>query len=87
MQFRNFDQKVQSISLIRIFTDHYLAISKTNAIPTKASIQQKLPDCTRDILQKHIGQMRFLFDLIVYVPSTIFQLYSNGSSWVEPVLS
>ena len=29
----------------------------------------------------------FLFDLILYVPSTIFQLNSDGSSWVEPVLS
>ena len=27
-----------------------------------------------------------LFDLI-YVSSTIFQLYRDGSSWVEPVLS
>ena len=25
-----------------------------------------------------------LFDLILYVPSTIFQLYRDGSSWVEP---
>ena len=24
--------------------------------------------------------------LILYVPSTIFQLYRDGSSWVEPVL-
>ena len=31
--------------------------------------------------------LHFLFDLILYVPSTIFQLYSDGSSWVEPVLS
>ena len=38
MQFINFDLKVQSISLIRIFTDYYLAISKTNAIPTKAIV-------------------------------------------------
>ena len=29
----------------------------------------------------------FLFDLILYVPSTIFQLNRDGSSWVEPVLS
>ena len=29
----------------------------------------------------------FLFDLILYVPSTIFQLCRDGSSWVEPVLS
>ena len=28
-----------------------------------------------------------LFDLILYVPSTIFQLNRNRSSWVEPVLS
>ena len=27
------------------------------------------------------------FDLILYVPSTIFQLYRDRSSWVEPVLS
>ena len=28
-----------------------------------------------------------LFDLILYVSSTIFQLYSDWSSWVESVLS
>ena len=28
-----------------------------------------------------------LFDLILYVPSTIFQVDKDGSSWVEPVLS
>ena len=28
-----------------------------------------------------------LFDLLLYVPSTIFQLNMDGSSWVEPVLS
>ena len=28
-----------------------------------------------------------LFDLILYVPSTIFQLNRDGSSWVEPVTS
>ena len=27
------------------------------------------------------------FYLILYVPSTIFQLNRDGSSWVEPVLS
>ena len=27
-----------------------------------------------------------LFDLILYIPSTIFQLNRDGSSWVEPVL-
>ena len=28
-----------------------------------------------------------LFDLILYVPPTIFLLNRDGSSWVEPVLS
>ena len=28
-----------------------------------------------------------LFDLILYVPATIFQLNRDGSSWVEPVLN
>ena len=28
-----------------------------------------------------------LFDLILNVPSTIFQLNRDGSSWVEPILS
>ena len=28
-----------------------------------------------------------LFDLILYVPSIIFQLNRDGSSWVEPLLS
>ena len=28
-----------------------------------------------------------LFDLILYVPSTIFQLCRDRSSWVEPDLS
>ena len=28
-----------------------------------------------------------LLDLIFYVPSTIFQLYRDRSSWVEPVIS
>ena len=28
-----------------------------------------------------------LFDLIIYVQSTIFQFNRDGSSWVEPVLS
>ena len=33
-----------------------------------------------------VVSIRFV-DLILYVPSTIFQLNRDGSSWVEPVLS
>ena len=28
-----------------------------------------------------------LFDLILYIPSTISQIKRDGSTWVEPVLS
>ena len=34
-----------------------------------------------------LGFFVCLFDLIFYVPSTIFQLNRDGSSWVGPVLS
>ena len=37
-------------------------------------------------LQSHTYRI-CLFDLILYVPSTIFQICRDGSSWVEPVLS
>ena len=33
------------------------------------------------------GKTFFFFYLILYVPSTIFQLYRDGPPWVEPVLS
>ena len=35
----------------------------------------------------YVINVAVLFDLILYVPSTIFQLNRGGSSWVEPVLS
>ena len=38
---------------------------------------------TTNLTQTHLF---CLFDLIPYVPSTIFQLNRDGSSWVEPVL-
>ena len=37
--------------------------------------------------KKELVTLLCLFDLFLYVPSTIFQLSSNGSSWVEPILS
>ena len=46
--------------------------------------------CQRNAIKWHFagGQIMIcLFDLILYVPSTIFQLYRDGSYWVEPVLS
>ena len=38
-------------------------------------------------IQSEIMILFVLFYLILYVPSTIFQLNRDGSSWVEPVLS
>ena len=55
---------------------------------------EKCHECVRVRLLAGIVQNRrgvyvciFLSDLIFYVPSTIFQLNRDGSSWVEPVLS
>ena len=43
------------------------------------------------IQRKDISIVKFVFvcliDLILYAPSTVSQLYRDGSSWVEPVLS
>ena len=38
-------------------------------------------------VSEYIGYFFYLFDLILYIPSTIFQLCRDGSSWVEPALS
>ena len=43
------------------------------------------PLCSQEV--KLISHVVCLFDLILYVPSTIVQLNRDGSSWVEPVLS
>ena len=44
-----------------------------------------------ELLGKHKIRNAFIlicfYDLILYVPSTIFQLCRDRSSWVEPVLS
>ena len=39
------------------------------------------------VLGDKLLSLDILFDFILYVPSTIFQLCRDGSSWVEPVLS
>ena len=52
-----------------------------------------IPNITTPTFQEVVGVTQplilcfVLFDLILYVPSTIFQLNRDGSSWVEPVLS
>ena len=52
------------------------------------SKQLKLVDMKLYLLQAKARASRlFDFDLILYVPSTIFQLYGDVSSRVEPILS
>ena len=38
-------------------------------------------------LRLYMENLFALFDLILYIPSTIFQFNRDRSSWVEPVLS
>ena len=43
--------------------------------------------CFLSTLNTSLPYIFFLFDLILYVLSTISQLQRDGPSWVEPVLS
>ena len=43
--------------------------------------------CVKLVCKRYEQMIVCLFDLILYVPSTIFHLYRDESSWVEPVLS
>ena len=54
----------------------------------KSLIKVNLHDLSLIFFTLKFPVVFFLLDLmILYVPSTIFQLYRDGSSWVEPVLS
>ena len=45
-------------------------------------------DVGPNIWKQHDNDDDFvLFDLILYIPTTLFQLNRDRSSWVEPVLS
>ena len=48
--------------------------------------KKRIYDSCRDGIEKYVPRV-CLFDLILYIPSTIFQLNRDVSSWVEPVLS
>ena len=74
-------------------TRHPLSISGRNNVyvhlPSKIFYKKKKM-CTEMVganLQCVNNHFVCLFDLILYVPSTIFQLYRDGSFWVEQVLS
>ena len=50
-------------------------------------IHLHLSSLSSHLYMVHPLTILFFFYLILYVPSTIFQLYRDRSSWVEPVLS
>ena len=52
---------------------------------TQGPVQKMEPLTTLQVMSAR--DLFVLFDLIPNVPSTIFQLNRDGSSWVEPVLS
>ena len=54
---------------------------------TVLSNQIETKNTTLKLSTTEMLQVLFLFDLILYVPSTIFQLNRDGSSWVEPAIS
>ena len=54
---------------------------------TVLSSQIKKRNTTPKLSSTEMLQVLFLFDLILYVVSTIFQLNTDGSSWVEPAIS
>ena len=76
------------ITLLRLLEDWKRELDNHRNVGTIlwiCPIQSNAFDCLPHGI--FIDKLFFLFDLILYVPSTIFQLLRDGSSWVEPVLS
>ena len=69
-----------SIPVLIAIKDHIEVGSKAHLFSFMNSLQS-----TITLLES--SHVVCLIDLILYVPSTIFQLNRDGSSWVEPVLS
>ena len=84
-------QKVPSFW--RRFLWPYMKFAKNEIHPNFRSLSLTIKICRCDWKgwsQENIHKWLIfdcLFDFLLYVPSTIFQLCRDGSSWVEPVLS
>ena len=81
---------------VRLLTKQYLEFLSYygGCTGSSESIQVKMPHSRKSHVAAHINDglthiclFVLLFDLFLYVPSTIIQLNRDGSSWVEPVLS
>ena len=60
---------------------------QNESAPSEDSNQTGHPPSLIRVIAVHSVDFVCLFHLILYVPSTIFQLCRDGSSWVEPVLT
>ena len=78
---------------VKLLTEHNLEFQSLKGGYTgwSQSTLVKMPHCWKSRVTTHIMFAHLLsLDrscLILYVPSAILQLYRDGSSWVEPVLS
>ena len=74
--------ETSSTTLDLFFTNNATLVNQVHVITG-------ISDHEAIFIESSLRPMKFvcLFDLILYVPSTIFQLNRDGSSWVEPVLS
>ena len=66
--------------IVKLLNEHNLEFLslKGGYRGSSESTQVKMSNCWKSHAAAH---------LVLYVPSTIFQLYRDESSWVEPVLS
>ena len=61
--------------------------TSTNTTKQRLTFHKNCLSMHIHFLKHGYGTHAFLFDLIFYIPSTIFQLNRDRSSWIEPVLS
>ena len=61
--------------------------SNTMSYRSKQNVNHTVESIGLILKGKCVDYFVYLFDLIIYVPSTIFQFNREGSSWVEQVLS
>ena len=65
----------------------YKSVLKQVSMTRKYHNHRPIQDIVRKRLKTQIQSHDSLFDLFLYVPSTIFHLNRDGSSCAEPVLS
>ena len=78
------DPGVPSLIAARSYT--FIEIDHEMILRSYSSLQLNHSKKKLSVISESM-RSKYWFDLIHYVPSTIFQLYRDGSSWVKPVLS